>query len=355
MTDITSANVEARKERWKRFLEPGSAGAPEFMFLIRCQEDDPPRPPLWPEHEEARVEWAWQLYQTQCERARWLGDDTVPCLHVATGTEIFAEGFGCMVHRPEDNMPFALPLIHSAAEVAALKTPEPSTSSLAYLFEMADELRRRAGPEAPLRLVDIQSPMDIAALIWEKAGLLTAMIDAPEAVKELASKVAELLNAFLAEWFRRYGAEYVAHFPDYFMGGGITVSEDEVGAISAGMFAEFFRDELVALSERYGGIGVHCCAHARHQWDHFKAIPGLRLLNLHQPHGVVGEAYGFFDTGIAQMHYGFEHGGAFESWPTQHPPGRRIVYEVTVQNREEAVEAAERFRTMRDAGADGLS
>ena len=340
--------IEARKERWRRFLQPGSGGAPEFMFLIRFSGEDPARPPLWPQNRKERIEWAWKVYEKQQERAGWLRDDAVPCLQVSTGTEIFAEAFGCPVHRREGDMPFALPLIRSAGEVASMRAPELSSSSLDYLFEMADELRRRAGPEAVMRLVDIQSPMDIAALIWEKVGFMMAMVEAPEAVKELTARVGDLLKSFLDEWFRRYGTDYVAHYPDYFMEGGITLSEDEVGAVSAEMFAEFFRDELVAFSERYGGIGIHCCAHARHQWDHFRTIPGLRLLNLNQPHRVLAEAYDFFDTGIAQMHYGYERKRGFESWPQEHPQNRRIVYETTVKSREEAAAAAERFNAMRD-------
>ena len=142
----------------------------------------------------------------------------------------------------------------------------------------------------------------------------------------------------------------VAHYPDYFMDGGITVSEDEVGAVSAEMFAAFFRDELVALSSRYGGIGVHCCAHARHQWDHFKSLPGLRLPNLNQPHAVVAQAYDFFDTSVAQMHYGYARQGPLASWPRQHPQGRRIVYETTAENSEQARAAADQFNALRDSG-----
>jgi hypothetical protein len=190
--------------------------------------------------------------------------------------------------------------------------------------------------------------MDIATLIWEKADFLAALITAPEAVAELAAKVRQLLTAFLDEWFRRYGTRYVAHYPDYFMDGGVTVSEDEVGAVSNPMFAAFFRDELVALSARYGGLGVHCCAHARHQWDHFKALPGLRLLNLNQPHEVVAAAYDYFDTPIAQMHYGYVRQGPFESWPQQHPQGRRRVFEATAETRDQALAAVEQFTARRE-------
>jgi len=85
------------------------------------------------------------------------------------------------------------------------------------------------------------------------------------------------------------------------MPGGLTLSEDEVGAISQRMFDALFMPELAELSARYGGLGMHCCAHARHQWPGFRRIPGLRLLNLVQPAPVIHQAVAFF-AGLPQMH-----------------------------------------------------
>jgi hypothetical protein len=342
--------IRARRSQWCRFLGTAGADAPELMFLVRCGQDEPQRPPLWPELAPQRVEWAWQHYQWQRRRAEWLPDDTVPCLQVATGTEIFAEAFGCPVRRPPDQMPFAQPAIHAAGQVASLAVPDLANSSLAYLFGMADQLRERAGPEALLRLVDIQAPMDIAALIWDKSDFLAAMITAPEAVCELSAKVQQLLTAFLDEWFARYGRHFVAHYPDYYMDAGVTVSVDEAGAVSPAMFARFFGEQLRSLSQRYGGIGIHCCANARHQWPHFARVPGLRLINLHQPHAVLAEAYAAFGPQVAQLHYGFEHTGPVETWPAQHPPGRRVVYDITAKTAAEAQELAARLEEARLAG-----
>lgn len=330
--------IADRKQRWEEFLRPGSA--PGFMFLIRLgMPEAPPCPALWPEFRRERLEWIWQDYEAHRARAEWLHDDLVPSLKMLTGTEIFAEAFGCAVHRPTDNMPFALPLIHSPAEVSRVRVPELSRSSLAYLFEMADELARRAGPEAAFRMVDVQSPMDIAALVMEKSAFLTALLDAPEVVRELADKTQELLAAFLDEWFRRYGVGFVAHFPDYYMPRGITLSEDEVGVVNADMFVEFFLPHLNALSDRYGGIGMHCCATARHQWAHFKRIRGLRILNLCQPLETTVEAYREFAPHCAQMHANIA-AGPVGTWPAQYPPEARVVLEFGAQTREEAVAAA---------------
>ncbi len=346
-----------RRRRWRRLLQPGAG--PGFCFIVRGDDPAkalPPAPLPWPNKIKERLEYIWQAYQRDCERAAVVRDDLVPYLNMMTGTEIFAEAFGCSVHRPADSNPFALPLIRTAEEVAALKVPELSASSLAYLFDLADELRRRAGPGAVFHLVDIQSPMDIAALIWEKSAFYLAMLESPEAVKELAAKVRELLTAFLDEWFRRYGAEYVAHYPDYFMSGGMTLSEDEVGAVSAENFVEFFRPELAALSDRYGGLGVHCCADARHQWPNFRSLPGLRLLNLTNPPQRQPADYGcpslaFFRDACAQWPTGWSPDGPPETWPEKHFAGGRFVIDASAGSRAAAQGLADRLQAVRERRA----
>lgn len=330
--------IRKRQQRWEQFMKPGAA--PGFMFMVRCNDPEmPPKVAQWPSLQKERVEWIWKCYQRQLDGVTWLDDDFIPHFKMITGTEIFAEAFGCPVHRPSDTMPSARPLIHSAAEVGKLKVPELSTSTLAYLFDMADELHRR-DPEAVFQLVDIQSPMDIAALIWEKESFFVALMDEPEAVKELAVKVRQLLTAFLDEWFRRYGTRYVAHFPDYFMVGGMTLSEDEVGTVSPEMVEEFFLPELAALSNRYGGLGMHCCANSRHQWSNFKKIPDLRVLNIIQPLELTKEAFRFFADGPVQMHWAPVASGPVATWPGQYPANARVIIEVPVNSKEEATQAA---------------
>ncbi len=240
-------------------------------------------------------------------------------------------------------MPFAKPLLTRADEVSRLRVPELSTTPLARLFEMADELRRRAGEEALMKLVDIQSPMDIAALIWDKNDFFVAMLEEPEAVKELAEKVSQLLIAFLDAWFARYGRDFIAHYPYYYMADGLTLSEDEVGIVNTDCFAEFFLPELTALSARYGGLGMHCCANSRHQWEQFLRIPGLRVLNLCQPPEVVAAAYRFFALHVVQMHSGYGDGAPWQ-WPAQMPPGARVIFELNAASRDDALTLAARMR-----------
>lgn len=236
-------------------------------------------------------------------------------------------------------LPFALPHVFTAQEAARLRTPELSSSSLAYLFDLAEAAREKTGKDVPVRLPDIQSPMDIAALIWEKSDFFIAMIEDPEAVRELAEKVRQLLMTFLDEWFRRFGTGYVAHYPHYWMEGGLTLSEDEVGAVNPEMFETFFLPELQILSERYGGLGMHCCANARHQWEGFARIPGLRFPNLVQPEKKIREAIPYFKNSTAQWH-GMTFALPQDNFMLNGYQDAHLVLESNAATREEAMEVA---------------
>jgi len=334
-------SIELRKKRWTDFLNKN--GKDRHLFIINYEPDNKPRPPLHPDYSKEHIEWAWEQYIRHSERTQWLYDDSIPYLDMLTGTEIFAEAFGCKVHRTENNNPFALPMVRNVSEAIKIKPIALYNSTLVRFFEMADVLKDRAGDDAILRLVDIQTPMDIAALIWEKNDFYISLLEEPEAVKELSAKVYSLLTSFLDEWFMRYGKDFIAHFPPYYMPYGISVSEDEIGVINSEMFMEFFYPELSDLSQRYGGIGIHCCANSRHQWENFKKIPGLKLININQPEKLMRESWGFFAKHAAQWPAWLGQGEPW-TWPSQHPSEARIVLEVTAYSKEQALELSEKLQ-----------
>lgn len=348
-------DLDERLARWKAFVA-GTGGLP-FLFHVSYPDREregrlPPGVPLWPDKARERIELRWAEYALMCHKASRVGDDRVPYLSNITGTEIFAEAFGCAVHRPDNANPFALPMARSAVEAARLKAPELSTSSLAYLFDIADELYRRGGPGAVMKPVDIQSPMDVVALIWEKSDLFIAMLETPEPVLALAGEVRRLMVAFFDEWFSRYGMTFVAHYPDYVMHGGITVSVDEVGSVNEQAFNQFFRDDLVFLSEHFGGLGIHCCADARHQWNNFRSLPGLRVMNHNPPPNrpsceYMTDALRFYGDTVVQVPAGWKPDGKPESWPAQSPKGSRLVFEVNAENEDDARAVAERLMGLR--------
>jgi len=337
--------IAERTERWLSFFKPDAP--PGILYIVREKLEEPGMAPYVQPNQADRTKWMDHIkwtYGYYLRRMGWWDDDLVPHLNMITGTEIFAEAFGCPVYRPANDMPFAQPCVSTPADAARLAVPELSSSTLARVFSMADELAAEFGKDAPLRMADLQSPMDVASLIWDKNTLYDAMLEAPAAVKELSAKVKRLMTAFLDEWFRRYGTAGVAHYPDYYKDNMVSFSVDEVGAVSPAMFDEFFRDELNELSERYGGLGVHCCANARHQWGNFRALKGLRFINM----GLwptIGEVTEFF-PGVVHWH-NWRPDGPVSTWADKIPGGSRMVIEVYPADRADAFRLAGELGTLR--------
>ena len=340
-------SIADRKQRWLDFFDWNKPVSHVYKIGYHLPISLPRMHP-WLEFKEQRIAYAVEKYQRMCERAEWLNDDTIPYLDPYTGTEIFAEAFGCRVHKPDDNMPFALPMVHTAEEAARVKIPDLASSPLMMLFEMARKMRDRTGKDAVMKLPDIQSPLDIAALIWEKSSFFMAMIEEPEAVLELIEKTKTLLITFLDAWFDEFGTEYIAHYPDYYMQGGLTLSEDEIGAINPQMFETFALPSLTELSNRYGGIGIHCCANSEHQWENLKKIPNLKLLNLIQPESVLSRAYQCFSGHTCQMHSSACATGEPWTWPGQFSEDCRFVIQTGASERETALELAQKLSEVCD-------
>jgi hypothetical protein len=220
-------------------------------------------------------------YEAQLKVLETLDDDSVPTALMTTGTYLFAAAFGCAVHIYPDTLPAARPLVDSADEADRLETPEVHSTPLDRVFEFGTLLESRLGKDVPLGVPDIQSPFDIAALIWNKEDLYVALYTKPEAVERLVSKTYNLLRDFIRALKQRFPQLSLCHCPHAWAPSelGVWLSEDEAGTMSTPMFERFCLPSLRALTHDFGGIFVHCCATADYQYPSFASLPNLRGLN----------------------------------------------------------------------------
>jgi hypothetical protein len=130
---------------------------------------------------------------------------------------------------------------------------------------------------------------------------------------------------------------------------GITFSVDEIGAVSGKMFQRYFLPHLNHFSERYGGLGIHCCANARHQWEHLKQVRGLRLLNISNQGAMVEQAYSCFADFVAQWNYDQSPAPLDPFvWLEKIPETAHVVFEIDARSREQALQLADRFRSFNE-------
>ena len=230
------------------------------------------------------VPWIVEGYRRQLEMLEAVGDDAVPCARLGTGTHIYAAAFGCEVHRFSDSNPCAKPLLSTAEEADKLGEPDIwKAPVLCRIFELARAVQDELGPDVFLGPPDMQSGFDTAALIWDKTEFLCAMLDDrdSEAVLRLTGKCARLFKSFLTAFRKEFPRCSPCHCPNVWAPPemGPWLSNDECGAFSIGMFEKFCLPELVDLSESFGGLGMHCCADAEHQFESFKKIPDFYAFN----------------------------------------------------------------------------
>ncbi|MHB9033082.1 MAG: uroporphyrinogen decarboxylase family protein [Anaerolineae bacterium] len=224
---------------------------------------------------------ALKHYEAQLRVLAELDDDSVPTALMTTGTYLFAAAFGCQIHIYDDTPAAARPLVFSPAEADNLAEPDIFSEPLNRVFEFGELLEQRLGKEVPLGVPDIQSPFDIAALIWNKQDLYLALLTDPDAVLRLVAKTQRLLAGFLKALQARFPQLNMCHCPHAWapMPQGVWLSEDEAGAMSPLMFARFCLPSLRELSADFGGLFLHCCASADYQYPGFASLPNLRGLN----------------------------------------------------------------------------
>ena len=163
----------------------------------------------------------------------------------------------------------------------------------------------------------------------------------------LAGKCARLFKKFITELRKEFPNLNPCHCPNVWAPPemGPWLSNDECGVVSTLVFEEIMLPELVDLAETFGGLGMHCCAAAEHQFASFKKIPNF---------------YGFnrckAQRGFTPI---FEHLGGLEgpthtlSWLAEEeiaelrakaPAGTRFVFVWTGADIEEAKGWLERMR-----------
>lgn len=228
------------------------------------------------------VPWAEELYTQMVAWHEALDDDSVPYVRLWTGSELFAAALDAPVHLIENDAPCALPRFETADEADTLVVPDVwAARPLARVLELGQLMQERLGKDVIIGVPDMQSPFDIAALLWRKEDLFVAMYEEPEAVHRLVEKCHRLLHAFIVEFLRLFPNANLCACPNAWAPPalGPWMAEDEIGSMSVEMFETFSLPWLTRLSDDFGGLSLHCCASADHQYPSLRKIPHLHGLN----------------------------------------------------------------------------
>lgn len=230
-----------------------------------------------------------------------LEGDFVPCLCPAFGVVNIPAAFGCEVVWWEDNFPSVRPLCLDAPEkVYEISKPSLSSGEMGRILDYTRYFIAETGGRFPIRLTDIQGPLDSAALIMGHTEFLSAIKTNPLEAHHLL----HMITDFTIECARAQrevvlggGAEFVPSLFQPWMpdGFGISVSNDACVMISAEEHDEFCIPYLNRISEAFGGLYIHSCGNWLHQMPSLEKVRNLRGLEFgvtETPFEPVAERFG---------------------------------------------------------------
>lgn len=210
-------------------------------------------------------------------------DDFQPYLVPYSGTCVLASSFGLNVdfHPGRDPSPGS-PCIKTAADVAALRMPDPEKDGLMpRVLEIAAYMKDHGG--YPVSLTDTQSPLDELILMCGHERLYVWMYEEPNLVHDLFSMATEALIA----WVKAqkavtgepidvcYGEQGVWVPPPC----GVWLADDEAVNLPAYLYEEFIAPHYSRIFKEFGGGVLHFCGRGYHLGDAVLGIEGLRAVN----------------------------------------------------------------------------
>ncbi|MBP1661412.1 MAG: hypothetical protein H6P95_2604 [Candidatus Aminicenantes bacterium] len=230
-----------------------------------------------------------------------LRGDLVPALCPTLGVIAVPSAFGAEVVWWENDFPAVRPLIGDRTDkVRTLARPRVTDGELGRILAYSRVFLEKTGGRMPIRLGDIQGPIDNAALIFGHTHFLEALITAPGEVHALLDMITDLMIEFAAaqrDIVRTAGAEFVPSsfqpwLPD---GRGISVANDVGVMLSPALHDEFSVPYLNRLSDAFGGVYIHSCGDWTHLFPSLENVRGLRGLEFgasEAPYGKVLARFG---------------------------------------------------------------
>jgi hypothetical protein len=210
--------------------------------------------------------------------------DFVPCLCPAFGVIAIPSAFGCEVVWHDDNFPSVKPLpLAEPEKINDLPQPTLSSGETGRILETTRHFIKKTEGRIPIRLTDIQGPLDSAALIMGHTEFFTALRTHPWEVHHLLQMVTDftIMCAKAQQGLvRGCGVEFVPSLFQPWMpdGFGISVSNDACVMISTDEHDEFCIPYLNQISDAFGGLYIHSCGNWLHQIPSLANVRGLRGL-----------------------------------------------------------------------------
>ena len=199
------------------------------------------------------------------------------------GIGTVASAFGAQYQWKAGQAPAVSPPFRSVGE--ALEYPARPVAQTAigrHTLGMIDYFVEATGGRLPMSLTDTQSPLNVATLLVAVSEFLLECVDAPDRVRKLLGRIAELQVDFVREQQARIGDALV--WPGHGFSSsrefcGLGQSDDNLLTMSGPMYDEVAAPSFWACGAPFRGVAFHSCGNWSGRLPVIRRLPGLRMVD----------------------------------------------------------------------------
>lgn len=280
------AHIKEVKERLTRLFKREKLDRIPFLFDVGS--------PKYDEIEEKRLnlmvsrsisdheyDLNRQLNDMQKYIDRPYKDDRILALSPYTGTGMVASAFGCKTHFFEDTHPWTEHIIQFPEDIDHLRPDIDRAQLFNLAIEKIRYFKEIVLDKIPIKLPDIQSPLDTAGIVMKDTELMMAMHTDSKRVHKLLDMITDVL----IEMVHRITTEFVIPFAashSNWLPYGIHMSDDYLSVVSPSIYEEFAVSYNERISKEFGGIFLHSCGDYTHNAKVLLKTKGLMGVDFHE-------------------------------------------------------------------------
>ncbi|MDD2710351.1 MAG: uroporphyrinogen decarboxylase family protein [Verrucomicrobiae bacterium] len=195
-------------------------------------------------------------------------------------TCFFPLALGCKPTRTSQGTPWIEKMIRDPAQVLDLIPPKINGEFAGEILRRASKLVEDLPPDGQIRILDVQSPLGVAELMWDHSFYF-ALVEHPDAVHELLGKITRFIIDFVKAFQQIAGARLnPCGFPKLWSDGpGTMVADDTMSLVSPEMHREFSVPYLNQLAAECGPLYYHSCTWRAPYFDNIRQIKNVRAYN----------------------------------------------------------------------------
>ncbi len=181
------------------------------------------------------------------------------------GTISLPRYFDGTVHWPAETCPYIDPVTTDIDQALALSrrpADDPAMDASRAIALYQTVCAQLGTDRLSLRSIDMQGPLNTAAMVLEQQELMMAMLEQPAKVHALLERTTDLLIEVVSYLRRESGDRLCGNIWPYTclpIERGLSLTEDFMPLLSAEQYRQFALVYLRRLSSAYGSLLIHCC------------------------------------------------------------------------------------------------